>query len=76
MASHETEAARIFLEAVDHHEPHQWADYVQKAVAGDQALLERVEALFRLFGPTLGPFCRPVVRPRLAEKGKKLFVDW
>jgi WD40 repeat protein len=30
MASRESEAARIFLEAVEHHEPHERADYVQE----------------------------------------------
>src|SRR5438132_13954556 len=50
MASPESEAARIFLEAVEHHEPHQWADYVQEAAAGDPALVERVGALLRGHG--------------------------
>src|SRR5437660_223948 len=50
MASPESEAARIFLEAVEHHEPHQWADYVQEAAAGDPALAERVGALLRGHG--------------------------
>src|SRR5436853_7098252 len=50
MASRESEAARIFLEAVEHHEPHQWADYVQQAAAGDPALVERVGALLRGHG--------------------------
>jgi serine/threonine-protein kinase len=50
MASRETEAARIFLEAVEHHEPCQWADYVREAAAGDPALVERVEALLRGHG--------------------------
>jgi len=50
MASRESEAARIFLEAVEHHEPHQWADYVQEAAAGDPALVERVGALLRGHG--------------------------
>src|SRR5947209_11848167 len=50
MASREAEAARIFLEAVEHHEPHQWADYVQEAAAGDSALVERVGALLRGHG--------------------------
>jgi serine/threonine protein kinase len=50
MASRESEAARIFLEAVEHHEPREWPDYVRKAAAGDPALLERVEALLRGHG--------------------------
>jgi WD40 repeat protein/serine/threonine protein kinase len=50
MASRESDAARIFLEAVEHHEPHQWADYVREAAAGDPALVERVGALLRGHG--------------------------
>jgi serine/threonine protein kinase/WD40 repeat protein len=50
MASRESEAERIFLEAVEHHAPHQWAEYVQQAAAGDPALVERVEALLRGHG--------------------------
>src|SRR6516165_7565058 len=50
MASRESEAARIFLEAVEHHEPQEWADYVHEAAAGDPALVERVGALLRGHG--------------------------
>jgi serine/threonine protein kinase len=50
MPSRESEAARIFLEAVEHYEPHQWPDYIQEAAAGDPALVERVEALLRGHG--------------------------
>jgi serine/threonine protein kinase len=50
MASRESEAARIFLEAVEHHKPCHWADYVQQAAAGDSALVERVGALLRGHG--------------------------
>jgi eukaryotic-like serine/threonine-protein kinase len=50
MAPLESEAARIFLEAVEHHEPHQWAEYVQAAAAGDRALVERVAALLKGHG--------------------------
>jgi WD40 repeat protein/serine/threonine protein kinase len=50
MASRESEAERIFLEAVEHHAPHQWAEYVQQAAAADPALVERVEALLRGHG--------------------------
>jgi serine/threonine protein kinase/Flp pilus assembly protein TadD len=50
MASRESEAERIFLEAVEHHAPNQWAEYVQQAAAGDPALAERVEALLRGHG--------------------------
>jgi hypothetical protein len=50
MASREAEAARIFLEAVERHEPHQWADYVRQAAAGDAALVQRVQALLRGHG--------------------------
>jgi serine/threonine protein kinase len=47
MASREAEAARIFLEAVEHHEERQWSDYVHKAAGGDPVLVERVAALLR-----------------------------
>ncbi len=50
MASRESEAERIFVEAVEHHAPHQWAEYVQQAAAGDPALVQRVEALLRGHG--------------------------
>jgi hypothetical protein len=47
MATLESEAARIFLEAIEHHEPPQCAEYVQEAAAGDPALIERVAALLK-----------------------------
>ena len=47
MASRESEAARIFLEAVEHHPPQEWAGYIQEAAGGDPALVERVGALLR-----------------------------
>jgi serine/threonine protein kinase/tetratricopeptide (TPR) repeat protein len=50
MASRESEAERIFLDAVEHHAPPQWGEYVQQAAAGDPALVERVEALLRGHG--------------------------
>ena len=60
MAARESEAARIFLEAVEHHEPHQWADYDQEAAAGDPVLVERADGTpvfanseyVRLVGPS------------------------
>lgn len=50
MASRESEAARIFLEAVEEHDPLQWAGFVQHAAAGDVVLAERVDALLRAHG--------------------------
>src|SRR5262245_5177432 len=50
MASVESEAERIFLDAVEYHAPPQWAEYVQQAAAGDPALVQRVEALLRGHG--------------------------
>src|SRR5437016_574528 len=77
MPSRESEAARIFLEAVEHHEPHQWADYVQEAAAGDPALVERVGALLRGHGQSnpmldeerlLAPAVPTMDRPPCAEQ--------
>ncbi len=50
MASRESESARIFLEAVEGHEPRRWAEFVQEAAAGDPVLAERVEALLKAHG--------------------------
>jgi serine/threonine protein kinase len=47
MASLESEAARIFLEAVENHERGQWEEFVRHASAGDPVLLERVDALLK-----------------------------
>jgi hypothetical protein len=47
MATLESEAARIFLEAVEDHERGQWAEFVRHASAGDPVLLERVDALLK-----------------------------
>jgi hypothetical protein len=47
MASPESEAARIFLEAVEDHEPGQWDDFVRKASASDPVLLKHVDAVLR-----------------------------
>jgi serine/threonine protein kinase/tetratricopeptide (TPR) repeat protein len=49
MSSRESEAARIFLEAVEHHEC-QRADFVREAAAGDPLLLQRVDALLKAHG--------------------------
>jgi serine/threonine protein kinase len=45
MASLESEAARIFLEAVEDHEPSQWDEFVREASCGDPVLRKRVKAL-------------------------------
>jgi eukaryotic-like serine/threonine-protein kinase len=45
MPSLESEAARIFLEAVEGHEPGRRADFVRGACSGDPALQERVNVL-------------------------------
>jgi WD40 repeat protein/serine/threonine protein kinase len=50
MSSRESEAARIFLEAVEHHECGQWADFVREAAAGDPLLMQRVDALLKAHG--------------------------
>src|SRR6516162_3756431 len=50
MTSRESEAARIFLEAVEHHEPSLWPDFVREAAAGDPVLVERVEGLLKAHG--------------------------
>jgi serine/threonine protein kinase/Flp pilus assembly protein TadD len=50
MSSREAEAARIFLEAVEHHAPGQWAAFAREAAAEDPLLLQRVEALLRAHG--------------------------
>jgi serine/threonine protein kinase/tetratricopeptide (TPR) repeat protein len=50
MSARESEAARIFLEAVEHHEPGQWATFVREAAAGDPLVLQRVDALLKAHG--------------------------
>lgn len=45
MASLESEAARIFLEAVETQERGQWYEFVRAASAGDPVLLKRVNVL-------------------------------
>jgi serine/threonine protein kinase/tetratricopeptide (TPR) repeat protein len=50
MSSRESEAARIFLEAVEHHEPGHWAAFAREAAAEDPLLLQRVEALLKAHG--------------------------
>jgi serine/threonine protein kinase/Flp pilus assembly protein TadD len=50
MSSRESEAARIFLEAVEQHECSRWPDFVREAAAGDPLLLQRVEALLKAHG--------------------------
>jgi eukaryotic-like serine/threonine-protein kinase len=45
MSSRESEAARIFLEAVEHYECGQRAQFVREAAAEDPILLQRVDAL-------------------------------
>ncbi|HKB41554.1 MAG TPA: serine/threonine-protein kinase, partial [Gemmataceae bacterium] len=50
MSSREAEAARIFLEAVEHHERGQWAAFVREAAAGDPLVLQRVDALLKAHG--------------------------
>src|SRR5262249_39682370 len=50
MSSRESEAARIFLEAVEHHERGQWAAFAREAAAGDPLVLQRVDALLKAHG--------------------------
>src|SRR5262245_62177967 len=50
MSSREAEAARIFLEAVEHHERGQWAAFAWEAAAGDPLVLQRVDALLKAHG--------------------------
>jgi serine/threonine protein kinase/Tfp pilus assembly protein PilF len=50
MSSRESEAARIFLEAVEHHECGQRADFVREAAAGDPLLFQRVDELLKAHG--------------------------
>jgi serine/threonine protein kinase len=50
MSSRESEAARIFLEAVEHHENGERTDFVREAAAGDPLLVQRVDALLRAHG--------------------------
>jgi len=60
VAARESEAERIFLEAVEAHEPGQWPEFVQQAAAGDLALVERVDALLeahRRASPMLDAGC-------------------
>jgi serine/threonine protein kinase len=47
MSSREAEAARIFLEAVEHCECGRRAEFVREAAAGDPILLQRVDALLK-----------------------------
>jgi serine/threonine protein kinase len=50
MSSRESEAARIFLEAVEHHEGGQRAAFIREAAAGDSLVLQRVDALLKAHG--------------------------
>src|SRR5262249_43679318 len=50
MSSRESEAARIFLEAVEHYEGGQRAAFVREAAAGDLFVLQRVDALLKAHG--------------------------
>jgi WD40 repeat protein/serine/threonine protein kinase len=50
MSWREAEAARIFLEAVEHHERGQWDAFVREAAAGDPLVLQRVAALLKAHG--------------------------
>jgi serine/threonine protein kinase len=50
MSARESEAARIFLEAVEHHERGQYADFVKQASGGDPLLVQRVDALLKAHG--------------------------
>ena len=50
MSARESEAARIFLEAVEHYEYGQRADFVRQAAAGDVILWQRVDALLKAHG--------------------------
>jgi hypothetical protein len=50
MSSGESEAARIFLEAVEHRDGGRRAGFVREAVAGDPHLLLRVDALLKAHG--------------------------
>jgi serine/threonine protein kinase/tetratricopeptide (TPR) repeat protein len=47
MSSRESEAARIFLEAVEQHERGEWGSFVREAAAGDQLVVQRVGALLK-----------------------------
>src|SRR5262249_52092080 len=47
MSSREAEAARIFLEAVEHHERGEWTAFVREAAAGDLLVLQPVDALLK-----------------------------
>jgi serine/threonine protein kinase len=50
MSWREAEAARIFLEAVEHHDCGRRADFVREVAAGDPLLLQRVDALLKAHG--------------------------
>jgi serine/threonine protein kinase len=47
MSSREADAANIFIEAVEQHEPKEWPTFVEVACGGDEKLRERVEVLLR-----------------------------
>ena len=47
MTSHESEAERIFLEAVEHHPHDQQESFVRQQCAGNTMLLQRVTILLR-----------------------------
>jgi serine/threonine protein kinase len=50
MSSRESEAARLFLEAVEHHEGSRQAAFIREAAAGDLLLFQRVDALLKAHG--------------------------
>ena len=45
MSSRESQAEKIFLDAVERHEPDQWPAFVKEACSGEPDVRNRVEAL-------------------------------
>ena len=50
MSLRASDVERIFLEAVEQHEPDQWPAFVRQACAGDPEFRHRVEALLKAHG--------------------------
>jgi hypothetical protein len=52
MAAQLADARQIFLEAVEHHAPEQWPEFLDSACQNDAELRARVEALLKAHGRT------------------------
>jgi serine/threonine protein kinase len=72
MTKRESEAERIFLQAVDEHAPSEWSAFLQTACGDDSELCDRVHALLKAHGkpnPLLEDGFAPTIdQPSLSEE--------